>query len=73
MVSARWQTWWQAWVSRSRYFTHGRAKQRPHLGPNDLGETIDHELRRLRRENADLKRDRDALEKSIAVFAKKRK
>lgn len=40
---------------------------------NDRGETPDQELIRLRRENADLKRDRDALVKSIAVFVRDRK
>jgi transposase len=39
----------------------------------DRGETSDQELRRLRREVADLKRDRDALVKSIAVFVRDRK
>jgi transposase len=37
---------------------------------NDRGETPEEELRRLRREVADLKRDRDALAKSIAVFVR---
>ena len=37
------------------------------------GETIEEEVRRLRRENAELKKDRDVLVKSIAVFAKDRK
>ena len=40
---------------------------------NDRGETQEEELRRLRRELADLKRDRDALVKSIAVFVRDRK
>ena len=40
---------------------------------NDRGETMDQEVRRLRRENALLKRDRDALVKSIAVFVRDRK
>lgn len=40
---------------------------------HDRGETPDAELARLRRENADLKRDRDALVKSIAVFVRDRK
>jgi transposase len=39
----------------------------------DRGETADQELVRLRREVADLKRDRDALVKSIAVFVRDRK
>ena len=42
-------------------------------GPGDRGETADQELVRLRREVADLKRDRDALVKSIAVFVRDRK
>ena len=41
--------------------------------PRDRGESVDQELSRLRRENADLKRDRDALVKSIAVFVRDRK
>ena len=40
---------------------------------NDRGETPEQELRRLRRENAQLKRDRDALVKSIAVVVRDRK
>ena len=40
---------------------------------NDRGETAEQELARLRRENAELKRDRDALVKSIAVFVRDRK
>ncbi len=40
---------------------------------NDRGETPEEEVRRLRRENAQLKRDRDALAKSIAVFARDRR
>jgi transposase len=40
---------------------------------NDRGESPDQELHRLRREVADLKRDRDALVKSIAVFVRDRK
>lgn len=39
----------------------------------DRGETVDQELSRLRRERSDLKRDRDALVKSIAVFVRDRK
>lgn len=39
----------------------------------DRGETAEQELQRLRRENAELKRDRDALVKSIAVFVRDRK
>ena len=41
--------------------------------PSDRGETPEEELRRLRRENSDLRKDRDALVKSIAVFVRDRK
>jgi transposase len=40
---------------------------------HDRGESPEQELTRLRREVADLRRDRDALVKSIAVFVKDRK
>lgn len=40
---------------------------------NDRGETPDQELQRLRREVIDLKRDRDALVESIAIFVRDRK
>jgi transposase len=40
---------------------------------NDRGESPEQELHRLRREVADLRRDRDALVKSIAVFVKDRR
>jgi transposase len=40
---------------------------------HDRGESAEQELQRLRREVADLKRDRDALVKSIAVFVRDRK
>ena len=40
---------------------------------SDRKETMEEELRRLRRENADLKKDRDALVKSVAVFVRERK
>ncbi len=40
---------------------------------NDRGETPEQELARLRRENADLRKDRDALLKSIAVAVRSRK
>jgi transposase len=49
-----------------------RAKQQP-VADGDRGETLEQEVRRLRRENSDLKKDRDVLVKSIAVFAKERK
>ena len=42
-------------------------------GSGDRGETAKQELLRLRREVGDLKRDRDALVKSIAVFVRDRK
>lgn len=48
----------------------GRAKEQP---ANDRGETPEQELRRLRRELAEVKKDRDVLVKSIAVFVKERK
>jgi transposase len=40
---------------------------------NDRGESLQDEVRRLRRELADVKKDRDVLVKSIAVFVKERK
>ena len=51
------------------------AWKRQHDPPrsNDRGETPEAELSRLRRENAQLRRDRDALAKSIAVFVRDRK
>ena len=39
---------------------------------SDRGESPEEELRRLRRENAELKRDREALLKSIAVAVRTR-
>jgi transposase len=42
------------------------------VAARDRGESVDQELSRLRRENADLKRDRDALVKSIAVVCHER-
>jgi len=50
-----------------------KARSSKTLLPSDRGETPEAELARLRRENADLKRDRDALVKSIAVFVRDRK
>lgn len=50
-----------------------KARSSKALLPSDRGETPEAELTRLRRENADLKRDRDALVKSIAVFVRDRK
>jgi hypothetical protein len=43
------------------------------VAPSNRGETLEQEVRRLRRELADAKRDRDVLVKSIAVFVKERK
>ena len=40
---------------------------------NDRGETMEQENRRLRRELAEVKKDRDVLLKSVAVFVKERK
>ena len=40
---------------------------------SDRGETMEEELRRLRRENAQLRKDRDALVKSISVVVRDRK
>lgn len=40
---------------------------------NDRGETMEQENRRLRRELAEAKKDRDVLLKSVAVFVKERK
>lgn len=42
-------------------------------GSNDRGETMEQEVRRLRRELAEVKKDRDIVVKSIAVFVKERK
>ena len=50
-----------------------KKKLNPEHAPGDRGETLEQEVRRLRRENADLKKDRDVLVKSIAVFVKERK
>ena len=52
---------------------HSWKRQHDPERSNDRGETPEDELRRLRREVADLKRDRDALAKSIAVFVRDRK
>jgi len=40
---------------------------------SDRGESVEEEVRRLRRELADVKKDRDILVKSIAVFVRERK
>ena len=50
-----------------------KGKAKANGSGNDRGETAEQELRRLRRENAELKKDRDALAKSIAVFVRDRK
>ena len=52
---------------------HSWKRQHDPERSNDRGESPEEELRRLRREVADLKRDRDALAKSIAVFVRDRK
>ena len=40
---------------------------------HDRGESMEDEVRRLRRELAEVKKDREVLVKSIAVFVKERK
>jgi transposase len=50
-----------------------KSKVKTEAAHSDRGETMEQELRRLRRELADVKRDRDVLVKSIAVFVKERK
>ena len=50
-----------------------KKKVNPEQAPGDRGETLEQEVRRLRRELADAKKDRDVLVKSIAVFVKERK
>jgi transposase len=50
-----------------------RGKVKAEFAPGDRGETLEQEVRRLRRELADVKKDRDVLVKSIAVFVKERK
>jgi transposase len=52
---------------------HSWKRQHDPQRSNDRGESQEEELRRLRREVSDLKRDRDALAKSIAVFVRDRK
>lgn len=52
---------------------HSWKRQHDPERSNDRGESQEEELRRLRREVSDLKRDRDALAKSIAVFVRDRK
>ena len=50
-----------------------KKKLNPEDAQGDRGETLEQEVRRLRRENSDLKKDRDVLVKSIAVFVRDRK
>lgn len=50
-----------------------KSKAKADGSATDRKESMEDELKRLRRENADLKKDRDALVKSIAVFVKERK
>jgi transposase len=50
-----------------------KGKASSEVAPSNRGETLEQEVRRLRRELADAKRDRDVLVKSIAVFVKERK
>ena len=52
---------------------HAWKRQAEPSASGDRGESPDQELHRLRREVAELKRDRDALVKSIAVFVRDRK
>ncbi len=51
---------------------HGWRSQGSAPAVSDRGESPEAELRRLRRENAALKRDREALPKSIAVAVRTR-
>ena len=50
-----------------------RSKAKPAPETNDRGESKDEELVRLRRELAEVKRERDVLVKSVAVFVRERK
>ena len=50
-----------------------KGKVKTGLLHSDRGETLEEEVRRPRRELFDVKRDRDVLVKSIAVFVKERK
>ena len=52
---------------------HSWKRQQEPEQAGDRGESPEQELHRLRREVADLRRDRDALVKSIAVFVRDRK
>lgn len=50
-----------------------RKTAKPALEARDRGESKDEELERLRRELAEVKRERDVLVKSVAVFVRERK
>jgi transposase len=50
-----------------------KSKAKADGSATDRKESMEEELRRLRRENADLRKDRDVLVKSVAVFVKERK
>ena len=52
---------------------HGWRRQLGSVLARDRGETPEEEVRRLRRENAELKRDREALLKSLGVAVRSRK
>ena len=57
----------------AEHLLHSWKRRHDPTRSNDRGETPEEELHRLRRENAQLRRDRDALAKSIAVFVRDRK
>lgn len=50
-----------------------KSKAKADGSTSDRKDSAEEELRRLRRENADLKKNRDVLVKSLAVFVKERK
>lgn len=60
-------------VPEHRIHDWKRAARERGTTTNDRGETMEQENRRLRRELAEVKKDRDVLVKSIAVFVKERK
>ena len=60
-------------VPEHRIHDWKRAARESGTTANDRGETMEQENRRLRRELAEVKKDRDVLVKSIAVFVKERK
>ena len=60
-------------VPEHRLHDWKRAARESGSSTNDRGESAEQELRRLRRELAEVKKDRDVLVKSIAVFVKERK